>query len=319
MNNNLNYYIMNNHFINILIRTTYRPQYFDKCINSIYNQSHQNFKIICCYDDERCLNYLKKYNEKIEYFFIENDSNHSYKYNLYMNFLMNKVNDGWIMFLDDDNQFTNKDSLKLINFSLNNPDEMLFWKVRINNKIIIPVNLNIIKKGEIDTNGICFHSKFKNLTEWNSIKGGDYDYINRLVKKYNFSKIIFPYILTSTIEGANHGIQIAYNFRDFINNKNIKQIYISEKLTPIKNNFIKLFNLEEYNNINEISIFFGTYTDKDLITIKKHIGKKFVMFDGNDIKNFKLVDSVNFLARTQIMKDYLKNNDIFSRLIKLDF
>ena len=72
--------------INILIRTTYRPEYFDKCLKSIYNQNYDNFKIICCYDDERCLNYLKKYKKKIEYFFIDIENKHSYKYNLYMNF-----------------------------------------------------------------------------------------------------------------------------------------------------------------------------------------------------------------------------------------
>jgi hypothetical protein len=42
-------------FINILLRTTYRPSYFPKCIESILNQTYKNIRIICCYDDVQCL------------------------------------------------------------------------------------------------------------------------------------------------------------------------------------------------------------------------------------------------------------------------
>lgn len=304
--------------INILIRTTYRPKYFDKCLKSVYNQNYDNFKIICCYDDERCLNYLEKYNEKIEYFFIDIENKHSYKYNLYMNFLLDKVEDGWIMFLDDDDKFVNSDSLKTINNYLHNDNNIIFWKVNIGNRIVIPNNLNNIVKGNISGIGFCFHSKFKNLTKWSSIKCGDFYFVDALLKKHNFNKIKVPILLTSVNHNlsGNNGAQTPYSFQDFIKYKGIKQIYISEKLSPIKDKILNTFGLKDYNNKDEICVFFGAYTQNDLSIIKDHINKKFVMFDGNDIKNYKLFDSVNFLSRTKLMKDYLRHFKIFSRLIE---
>ena len=59
-----------NNLINILIRVTFRPNYFEKCIESILNQTYKNYNIICCYDDKLCLEYLKKYKDKLKYFFI---------------------------------------------------------------------------------------------------------------------------------------------------------------------------------------------------------------------------------------------------------
>ena len=310
--------IKKENLINILIRTTYRPKYFDKCLKSVYNQNYDNFKIICCYDDERCLNYLKKYNEKIEYFFIDIENKHSYKYNLYMNLLLDKVEDGWIMFLDDDDKFVNSDSLRTINNYLHNDNNIIFWKVNIGNRIVIPNNLNNIKKGEITTIGFCFHSKFKNITKWRSIKCGDYYFVDSLLKNHNFNKIKVPILLTSVNHdlSGNNGAQTPYSFKDFIKYKGIKQIYISEKLFPIKDKILNTFGLKDYNNKDEICVFFGAYTQNDLSIIKDHINKKFVMFDGNDIKNYKLVDSVNFLSRTKLMKDYLRHFKIFSRLIE---
>ena len=56
--------------INILIRNTYRPNTFSKCIQSILMQEYTNFRIIMCYDDDRCMEYLEEYrnHNKIELF-----------------------------------------------------------------------------------------------------------------------------------------------------------------------------------------------------------------------------------------------------------
>ena len=59
--------------INILIRTSYRPKYFDKCIKSILNQQYNNYRIIICYDKENSLEYLEKYSDisNVFYYYIE--------------------------------------------------------------------------------------------------------------------------------------------------------------------------------------------------------------------------------------------------------
>ena len=54
--------------INILMRNTYRPTQFKKCIESILSQNYENYKVWMCYDDDNCLEYLNEYmnHEKIE-------------------------------------------------------------------------------------------------------------------------------------------------------------------------------------------------------------------------------------------------------------
>jgi hypothetical protein len=320
-NNNLINHKKKQSLINILIRTTYRPEYFEKCINSIYKQKYNNFKIICCYDDERCLDYLKKYKSKIEYFFIEIESNASHKYNDYCNHLMDMVKNGWIMFLDDDDILASNKSLAIINNYLNNENNILFWKVKIGKRIIIPENINKIKKGKISGIGFCFHSKFKNLSKWKPIRCSDFHFINLLLKtKKNFNKIKLPIVLTKVNHEllGNQGMQNPYDFKDFVNNKNIKQIYFSKSLLHLKDKMKEQFNLDEYTNENDSALFFGVYDNNDFIKINNHKCKKFVMFEETDIKNYKLVKAVNFLTLSKSMKDYLRNEKIFSRLINLD-
>ena len=307
--------------INILIRTTYRPEFFKQCVTSILNQNYKNFRIICCYDDERCLEYLKDYDDQIDYSFIDIESSASHKYNLYCNNLMDKVDDGWIMFLDDDDKFTHLDSLKIINNKLNNINDILFWQVNINGKLIIPSDINNIKKFSISSIGFCFHSKFKDLSRWESIICGDFHFITSLLKKNKFNRLKLPLTLTSVNHNnntGNYGIQHEYDFKDFIKNKNIKQIHLSKPLLHLKDKMKEYFDLEEYSDENDICVFFGTYMDDDLVKIKNHQGQKFVMFEGNDIKKYEIVPAVNFLTMTKLMKDYLIEYKIFSRLINLD-
>ena len=118
----------NNNLINILIRNTYRPTFFKKCIDSILNQTYdaKNIKIYICYDDIRCLEYLESYNIILKKYDVEifkakeadKSQSNSHFYNLYCNELLDRVKKGWIVFLDDDDMFEAKNALTLINLSL---------------------------------------------------------------------------------------------------------------------------------------------------------------------------------------------------------
>ena len=186
--------------INILIRNTYRPSYFPKCINSILNQTNQNFRIIMCYDDENCLEYLEKYknNPKIEIFkATEVDKSKEAFYNLYCNQLLDRVEKGWIMFLDDDDLLIDKNSLQDIADNLDNKDNMLFWKVKIAKHIIYPKNINNIEKFHISGIGFCFHSTYKNLARWDCERCSDYRFITKLLEnKKDFKRKFVNKILT---------------------------------------------------------------------------------------------------------------------------
>ena len=185
---------------NILIRNTYRPSYADKCLNSILSQSYQNFKIIMCYDDDYCLEYLNKYktNPKIEIFKatdVDKNSGSAW-YNLYCNQLVNRVKDGWIMYLDDDDMFATNNALKIIANSLKTTNDIVFWKVKKNNILIYPININNIIKDQITASGVCFHSKYKDVVKWKSQESGYYYFIADLLNNVNLNRKFIDKILT---------------------------------------------------------------------------------------------------------------------------
>lgn len=190
---------------NILIRTSMRPEFFKLCINSILTQKYNNYHIYICYDNTESLSYLNQYKltKNITFFFIENDSTEKYKFNLYNNTLMDMVNDGFIMFLDDDDVLTHNLCLKIINENIIDENSILIWKFMRPDKLVYPKNIDDIKISEIDTTSLCFNCKYKNLSKWSDKQCGDFYFYSELfrkLKEMNIDNIIkVNYILTKTI------------------------------------------------------------------------------------------------------------------------
>lgn len=191
-------------YINICIRTSNRPEYFNLCIKSILRQNYKNFNIIISYDKEESLLYLNKYTHmnNVNAFYPQVSSIQKYKFNLYCNKMMDKVEQGWIMFLDDDDQFTHNNSLKIINEHIKNNNDLLIWKFLRPDKIIFPPNPNNIKLGEIDTTCFLFNSKWKNIAQWSDKQCGDYNFIKKYIEQSTIKPhiITLNYILTKTTD-----------------------------------------------------------------------------------------------------------------------
>ena len=182
--------------INILIRTSNRPESFEKCIQSILLQEYDNYRIIICFDKGESVEYLNKYknNKNIDIFPISIDSMEEYKFNLYCNHLMDKVTDGWIMFLDDDDILCHNNVLNnLVKHMSDNTDEnyIYVWCFFRPDKIIYPKNVNNIQFGEIDSTSFCFNSKFKELARWSDKQFGDFRFFNTLINNNNKFNIQF--------------------------------------------------------------------------------------------------------------------------------
>lgn len=183
--------------INILIRTSNRPDYFKECINSILTQDYNNYNVIICFDKKDSLDYLMYYQdyEKIDFFYIEVESKEKYKFNLYCNILMSKVESGWIMFLDDDDKLTHNKVLSIINENIEDENIMYIWKFLRPDKIIYPNECKIFL-GNIDTTSVCFHNNIKNNSKWIDKQYGDYNFY----KEFKNEKKLIDYILTQTID-----------------------------------------------------------------------------------------------------------------------
>lgn len=191
-----NYLVSSEKKINILIRTSNRPDRFKRCINSVLNQKYNNFRVFICYDNVNSLDYLKKLddNSKIQYFFVYVKSKERYKYNLYCNRLKSLVNEGFVLYLDDDDELVHDLSLYTINKYLQN-NHILVWKFFRSDKLIYPKNLNKIILGEIVSCGFSSHIKnFKDISWWDK-RNGDYNIFCKLLSKNIRIKFI-EYILT---------------------------------------------------------------------------------------------------------------------------
>lgn len=189
--------------LNILIRTSMRPEMFKACIESVFNQEYRNYHIYICYDSIECLEYLNEYDIKhdnITTFFVKSNSVEEYKFNLYNNMLMDKVNDGFIIFLDDDDVYTHNLCFKIINENITIDTDTIIWHFMKQDKIIKVKHISNIRWSEVDTTMVCFNNKFKKLSTWKPIKCGDYHFYKKLLynlfrfKKSNIIKI--DYILT---------------------------------------------------------------------------------------------------------------------------
>ena len=188
--------------INVLIRTSNRPEYFQKCIQSILEQKYENYRIIICYDKEESLSYLKEFenDSRITYFPISVDSKEKYRFNLYCNILMDNVEEGWIMFLDDDDMLCHDKVLSVINDHLSDKNSLYLWKFLRPDKVIYPKDVNNIQLGEIDTTSVCFHNIHKMKSRWPDRQCGDYTFLSGL--EPFLSPHTMDFILTRTIDNS---------------------------------------------------------------------------------------------------------------------
>lgn len=198
--------------INILVRTSSRPNYFRNCINSIQKQSYNNVNIFCSTDDAD--GYIVKYpvypievtkvkrinnREKSEEYGIKFPSN------LYLNELQKKVKSGIIMYLDDDDILCDN-ALVNIADEYKKGNDLIFWRVE-NKGRIIPSDKNWGKHPivcDISGIGFAFNKKYKNKAIWQPYKRGDFRVAKKLYNEIK-NRAYINKVLTCTQNGQNSG------------------------------------------------------------------------------------------------------------------
>jgi len=184
-----------------LIRTSERPDMCKKCIESILAQTYSHFHIYICYDDDNSLNYLKDYadNDRITYFPVHIDSDEKYRFNLYCNQLLEMVNDGYILFLDDDDVLIGPRMLEVLEHQIGS-NQLVVWRFLRPDKLIYPSSLD--KKlvlGEVDTASVCFHHSLKKMSSWGDKQYGDYRFYKTLFNTCPKNRMhLLEYTLTAT-------------------------------------------------------------------------------------------------------------------------
>lgn len=176
----------------ILTRTSGRPHFFQRCCASLNQQTYKNFKHLVCTDDRQSLAYIRDLGiepilvNKIDKNVKISNPIMSSPYNLYLNHLYNYVDDGFVIFLDDDDEFESEKSLETIAYALNSSkgpiDTLLFWKVAFSNGLILPkiFDNNFLRPRNVSGIGFAFHSKYIFSALWDEFKECDFRVAHKL-------------------------------------------------------------------------------------------------------------------------------------------
>jgi hypothetical protein len=247
--------------INILTRTSSRPSGFKLCYDSIKNQSYKNFEHIVSYEVNDSLNYLKNKDlllikvNKISKLDQRNKQGLIHApYNLYCNELLNRVKDGWIMFLDDDDNLLHNNVFEELVEHIKTIDEdtLIIWKMRYPNGKVIPSKVSIdnseILMNDIGSCCFMFHSKYRNSAKWDEWKGSDFRFLKQLetiVPKQKWINKV--YIQINNFGDFGNQNDISNNLNPIIYKKNWMWYFIPKYHTKVLG--FKLFDLSSYKMI----------------------------------------------------------------------
>lgn len=181
--------------INVLIRTSYRPVLFQRCLDSIRSQTHQNIRIIVSYDDEKALEYIPEGIDKIR---VYKEESIPFFYDNYCNQLKELVNSGYFMFLDDDEILASDKCIESICKHLKGNYGLICQFSREGN--LKPSNdlirQNRIRRGKIGMPCLFLHHSLKNVADFDgSVGASDYHWIKAVYKKVRlkFVPIVVAY------------------------------------------------------------------------------------------------------------------------------
>lgn len=125
-----------------------------------------------------------------------------FPFNLYLKYTELMINDGWILYFDDDDVFESNESLNILSTNINNTDEdtlqIFRFRTRGNDGTeLLPHDnyLQFMKTGhpivhsEVIAGCFCFHSKYRNYTVWDEWRKADIRTVKaleRVIPKINY-------------------------------------------------------------------------------------------------------------------------------------
>lgn len=179
----------NTPLINILVRTSNRPNFFKNCYQSIKEQDYKSIHLIVSSDDEKTKEYLDNYSVDVKISLVRTDCSNMQKQqfvpgylskpfpaNEYFNEMLKHTKQGYTICLDDDNKFTYNNALSRIISKIENDDQMLFWRLKFPG-YLIPNNSHFGNPPvccQIDTAGFVFHTNYIKYAQWDMYSMGDF-------------------------------------------------------------------------------------------------------------------------------------------------
>jgi len=219
---------MNTKPLYILTRTSNRPKAFNKCVASIMNSDIDfDLRHIIATDDPESLRYIDTHPDDYSFFTTMllmkphikdaiTDRNMVCRpapYNLMFNDMHDTIEEGWVMYLDDDDYIYDPQILKTLYESLT-PNSLTLFNGLFNGKKILPTDkaVNALKSrkdapiGSIG--GRCFAMDItllkKHNIEWDGYKCADNRFVNKVAKVAESINYL-PITVTATQGEAGNG------------------------------------------------------------------------------------------------------------------
>lgn len=314
--------------INILTRTSNRPNGFKRCRESIVNQTYKNIRHLVSIDNLNDEEYVKSHN--VEYFFMDKEAiskepdipdpktGNRFIYNLYLNRLINEIKEGWVIILDDDDYFADSNCVQKIVNTINNTTDMIFWQMKYPNGQTLPSLQELGTPPKLARIGMpCFtiHSGIAKTIKFDGWKCGDFRFIQKAYSKTGAKKVLREIIINlggaglgmkKDVEMPNKNVDMIFND---MNRKPSQEIDVNAVVASFRNKFAnKVFN-NIPQNINkknldkeyyDFVIMIATYKRNEILEniISKINSEKsdytfkiILLNDGNNIEQFETIFS----------------------------
>ena len=177
--------------INVLIRTSFRPELFKRCIDSVRRQDHPNIRIIVGYDREDA--YIPDGVEKVAL----KPCAGRFFYNLYCNQLKDLVTEGWFFFLDDDDYLFHYKALSCLADKLEDGATIVQFirgsKRKPKDELM---NKKEIVVGHIGLPCLILSANYKNVADLDGEKDfGDYTWIKKVTENVKTKFVKEPLVV----------------------------------------------------------------------------------------------------------------------------
>jgi len=189
--------------LNIILRTHNRPIKFKRMLDCIQKQSFQNFNLYITADNDETESYVKQYS--LPYIRMFPDTTIPVFYNLYFNDIYQKIDNGWIWGIDDDDLLADDNVFQFINDTCILEDKIYIFKFHNKHARCIRPGRNFGKKieiGDIGTANFVVNRKYCCDVLWGANGISDGIYISNVAKNREIcwiDKVIY------VVEKANHG------------------------------------------------------------------------------------------------------------------
>lgn len=192
--------------INILVRTHRRPKSFKRLLESIYSQTYKNYRLIVSVDDDLTYQYVKESGiEDKDIVRVSSEDKHIYAfYNEYFNSLIERVDNGYIYCIDDDDYFMNEESLAIVARE-SRIDSVCIYRMHYNGRLL-PCKENFGKRivlADIGTPCFSVHVKHTWMAKWLARDDADGIYIKELSEAVGSVKWVD--VAICMVENSNTG------------------------------------------------------------------------------------------------------------------